>query len=307
MNKMIFAALVLLVAQIGLALTLHIGNEGIEAGTPDTLFLSFSPEDVQSIEITNAEGETMVLEKGQNGWVLPAHFSAPVDGNKVQSLLTSLAGVKQGFIVATSADAATRFKVDADDFVSHVVLKGADQPLADLYVGTSPVFRQVHARRGDSNAIVSIQLSSLDLENSPDKWLDTSLAKIKDEDLLGLYIKDIKLKKEADGWRLEGMREGEKLNRSEVDALVAQARGLTIVDVLDPAKVSALFRSPLIRFTTVTKEGGEIEYLMVKGDDDSYVLKISDKDLYFKVVGPAAESLQNVTRDKLVENADDSL
>ena len=54
------------------------------------------------------------FEKDKDGWILPAHFSAPVDGNKVKVLLDKLAGMKQGFVVATSADAAKRFKVDAE-------------------------------------------------------------------------------------------------------------------------------------------------------------------------------------------------
>jgi hypothetical protein len=302
MNKMIIAALVLLVAQIGLSLALNISNKGIGAGTPDMLFLSFSPDKVQSIEITDAEGRKLVLEKGQEGWILPAHFSAPVDGNKVKTLLGKLAKMKQGFVVATSADAAKRFKVDGDSFVNHVVLKGSDQPLADFYVGTSPVFRQVHARRGDSNAIVSIQLSSPELENTPDKWLDSSFVTVKDEDLIGLNIKDVKLKKEAGGWQLEGLQKGEKINQTELDSLVTKARGLTVLDVLDPAQVSGLFSEPGFRFTAVTKGGKEVEYLFAKGEDDFYVLKISDRDFYFKVPSLAAETFQNVTRDKLIEN-----
>ena len=36
--------MVLLVAQIGLALALNMSNKGIGEGAPDTLFLSFSPD-----------------------------------------------------------------------------------------------------------------------------------------------------------------------------------------------------------------------------------------------------------------------
>ncbi|TKB27990.1 DUF4340 domain-containing protein [Desulfopila sp. IMCC35006] len=301
MKKMITAALALLLVQVGLVLVLNMGSKGIEANTPDTLFLNFSPDAVQSLQITDGEGKTIVVKKDPSGWLMPEHFSAPVSGNKVKALVEKLAGIKQGFIVATSTDAAKRFKVDAGNFADHVVLQGADKTLADFYVGTAPVFRQVHARRADSNAIITIALSSFELETAADKWLDTSVATIKDADLVGLSVGDIKLKKTAEGWQLEGLKEGEKINGKEVDALVTSACGLAVQDVLDPKQVAGLFSNPVFGFTTVRKDGRNVEYLFGKGKDDYYVLKASDRNLYFKVHALPVENLQKMTREKLIE------
>jgi hypothetical protein len=301
MKKMIIAAMVLLVAQIGLALALNISNKGISAGAPDTLFLTFSPDAVHSLEITNGEGKSVVIEKGKDGWIVPAHFSAPVDGTKVKGLVDKLAGIKQGFVVATTADAAKRFKVDAGSFEDHVVLKSADKTLADFYVGTSPAFRQIHARRDDSNQIVAIPLSNFELETAVDKWLDTSVGTIKDDDLTGLTIGEINLKKVADGWQLEGLKEGEKANKEEINTLVTKARGMSIEDVLDPAKVAELVAKPVFSYTTVHKDGRKVEYLFGKGKEDFYVMKLSDRDLYFKVHSLLVDAVRNITRDKLVK------
>lgn len=301
MKKMIIVAVVLLVVQIGLSLALNRGLKGIESGAPDTKFLAFAPEAVQSMEIIDGEGKRVVLKKDRNGWILPEHFSAPAIGDNVQALLKKLADMRQGFAVALSADAAKRFKVDAGSFASHVILQGADKVLADFYIGTAPFFRQVHARRADSNAIVTIGLSSFELETATDKWLDTSVATIEDEDLVGLILDDARLKKEANGWQLEGLRDGEKINSKEVDALVTGVRGLAVQDALDPARVSSLFKQPVLRFTAVRKDGREVEYLFAKGDDDFFVLKLSDRSLYFKVHPLPVENLQKVSREKLIE------
>jgi hypothetical protein len=303
MKKMIIAAMVLLLIQLGLTLAFYMGNKGIDAEAADTLFLTFSPDAVHSLKLSNSEGKSVVLEKAKGGWVVPAHFSAPVDQNKVKVLLDKLAKMKKGFVVATSADAAKRFKVDNESFENHVVLKGAEKPLADFYVGTSPAFRQVHARREGSDEIVVIPLSSFELESSSDKWLDTSLATIKDDDLIGLSFAEFKLKKSNDGWQLEGLKDGEKINQKEVDALATKARGLIVQDVLDPAKVSALFDHPVFRFSTVKKGGEKVEYLFAKGKDDFYVLKLSDRNIYLKVQTQPVDALQKVTREKLVEVA----
>lgn len=300
---MIIAAMALLIVQVGLVLVFNMGNNRIEANTSDTLFLNFSPDTVQSLQITDGEDKKLVVKKDQLGWIMPAHFSAPVNGNKVNALLEKLAGIKQGFIVANSTDAAKRFKVDAGSFADHVVLLGADKTLADFYVGTAPVFRQVHARRADSNAIITIALSSFELETAADKWLDTSVATIRDADLVGLTMGDVKLKKTADGWQLEGLKNGEKINRKEVDALVTGVRGLAIQDVLDPKQVAGLFSKPVFRMATVRKDGRVVEYLFGKGKDDYYVLKLSDRDQYFKVHTLPVENLQKVTREKLFEGS----
>lgn len=304
MKKLITAAMLLLLLQIGLSVAVYIGKKDVETGTPDTLFIQFAADAVDSIEITDGEGKKLRLVKENQSWIVPAHFSAPADDNKVQELLDTLAGMKQGFAVATSVEAAKRFKVDAESFENHVLLQAAEQTLADFYVGTSPAFRQVYARRAESNAIVTIPLSGFELESGVDKWLDTSLAMHKDEDLVGLIFDDFTLKKQVDGWQLEGRKDDEPINRQEVDALVARARGMVVQDVLDPAAVSDLFASqPLFHFTAVKKDDKQVEYLFAQGSGDFYVLKLSDRDLYLKVHTLPVEALRKVTREKLLQPA----
>jgi len=303
MQKMIIAAIVLLLAQIGLSVALNLGNKGINEGTPDSLFLSFKPEEVHSLEITGGEGKSLVIKKDTEGWLLPAHFSAPVDKSKVTALLDKLAGAKQGFVVATSDEAAKRFKVDSKGFERHVVFTGEGKPLADFYVGTSPIFRQVHARRADNTQIVTIPLSTFELDNTVDKWLDKSLATIKDEDLVGLTIGDLHLKKSDDGWQLDGLKDGEKLNSKEVDTLVTKVRGLSVLDVFDPAEVADSLTDPVFRFTTVQKGNKEVEYRFAKAKDNFYVLKMSNRNMYFKVLALPVETIKLASREKLVEKA----
>ncbi len=303
MKKMIIAAMVLLLVQTGIALTFFRSNSSLGGGTPDALFLSFSPEAVSSVKLTDSEGKNVILKKDKHGWSIPAYFSAPVDQTKLTGLLGKLAEMKKGFVVATSTDAASRFKVDSGSFENHVFLQGVDKPLADFYVGTSPTFRQVHARREGSDEIVTIPLSSFELESSPNKWLDTSLATIKDDELVGLSFDTFTLKKTNDGWLLEGLKDNEKTNQKEIEALVTRARGLTVLDVLDPAKVSTLFDQPVFRFTSVKKGGEKVEYLFAKGKDDFYVLKMSNRNIYFKVQTLPVDALLKVTREQLVEVA----
>ena len=68
MKKMIIAATVLLLVQTGLTFTVFRSNKSIGQGTPDTLFLSFSPEVVSSVELTNNQGKSVILKKDE-GWM----------------------------------------------------------------------------------------------------------------------------------------------------------------------------------------------------------------------------------------------
>jgi hypothetical protein len=302
MRKMIIGATVLLIVQLGLTVALFLGNKDVDAAPPDTVFLGFAPEAVRSLTITDEKGETLELVKNSDGWVIPKHFSAPVDKIKMDTLLGKLAALKQGFVVATSDDAASRFKVGDGAFNDHVTVKGEEKTLADFYVGTSPAFRQVHARRSDSKDIVIVDLDAYEFATSPDQWLDRSLMKVHEDDLSALEFDGVTLRKERDGWRLDGLGEDESPNKTGIDALIVKVSGLLIEDVLDPHTVSGLFAKPAYHFVAVSKDGKKVQYEFAKIDENSYALKTSDTEVYGKVTAASVASLQQQSnRDKLVE------
>lgn len=90
--------------------------------------------------------------------------------NKLHSILTKLSGLKQGFAVGTTAAAVKRFKVADDLFQRHVVQAG-ENPVGDLYLGTSPGYRQIHARKAGTENVVAVELSTFELEPKADQWL----------------------------------------------------------------------------------------------------------------------------------------
>jgi hypothetical protein len=302
MNRIITIAATLLVLQIGLAVTLHLGgNKDNDLLAPDAPLLGFTADAVTTITISGLEQERIVLQKSGTGWILPDFFAAPASVEQVTALLTRLAQLKQGFAVATTVAAAKRFKVADDLFQRHVVLKAGESVVGDLYVGTSPGFRQIHARKAGSEGVVAVELSTFELETGADQWLDKNMFKIKDEDVETISFADFTLEKKDNAWQLTGLPEGQTTDAKAAGDLVAKVSDLTIQAVLKPQEAEPLFAgTPALRFTITRKGGGAAEFRFVKAEGDFYVLKQSERDLYCKVNALLVENLLKANRDSLV-------
>jgi len=144
-------------------------------------FLAFEPDDVDEIRITGDDeaAETLELRRADVGWRLPSGL--PADGDKIRDVLDKLAGLRSPWPVATSGGAAERFEVTADDHQRHVVLLADGDTVADLYLGTSPGYQQVHARRADDDAVYSVGISNYQLPPKSDDWLDKTLLQAEGE------------------------------------------------------------------------------------------------------------------------------
>ena len=302
MKKTIIFAAVLLVLQIGLVVALQIGGHtGRDIAKPGAPLLDFAVDAVTTLEITGPDNDRLAVQKSGNGWILPDSFAAPASTEQVAALLARLSGLKQGFAVATSAAAAKRFKVADDLFQRRVVLKADGSVIGDLYVGTSPGFRQIHARKAGSEAVVVVELSTFELETAADKWLDKNMLRIKEEDIDTIAFADFVLQRKDNAWQLTDLPEGQATDAKAAGDLAAKASGLTVQAVLKPQDVEPLFSgTPVLHYTITRKGGGAVEFRLAKAEGDSYVLKQSESDLYCKIHSLQVESLLKASRDSLI-------
>lgn len=301
MYRTIKIAAALLLIQLGLVAALQFGRTGDDQPTANTPLLGFSPEAVTSLIISGPDNDRVVLHKSGNSWVLPEYFNAPASADQVSAVLARLVGLKQGVAVATTAGAGKRFKVADDLFQRHVVIKAGEGVVGDLYVGTSPGFRQIHARRAGSENVVAVELSTFELETKALQWLDKNMFTVKEEDIEAIALADILLEKKGTVWQLADLPEGQAIDDNAAADLLAKASGLTVQEVVDPQEAKALFGGPpALQFTITRKGGGKAEYRLVKAEGDYYVLKHSERDLYCKVHSLPVENLLKVNRDSLI-------
>lgn len=306
MKKFIIAAATLLVAQLVLAAVTQWSGRTDMSATPESPFLAFEADKIDGLEILGPDKERVVIDKKNGVWVLPALTNAPADSQMVTALIDKIAGLKEGFIVANSQEAAHRFKVADNAFERHLLLKESDQVVGDFFVGTSPAFRQVHARKMGNFNIVAVGLSTYELDTSADTWLDKGFLRVADKDLTGMTFPDFSLYrttgkegKVANGWELAGS-DNPPVDNKSAGELVAAVTGITISSVIDLPKSKDLsFAQPDFSFTVTTTAQNTIQFAFVKIDETSFALKRSDKDLMATVGKATVERLQQFTRSKI--------
>ncbi len=303
-REIIFAAAALLLLQIGLTVAVYQQQAvHLESTAPNSAFLSFAPESITSIQINGSDNATLLLQKGDKGWIMPKAFSAPASQRQVDDLLHKLANARQGLAVATSKGAAKRFKTAQDNFERHIILKQGDSVAEDFYLGTSAGMRNSHARKADQQAVVSIPVGSHEVDTDADSWLDRSLADLNKDDLKALSLDDISLTKNKEGdkenWILTGASK-EDTKQEAVEKLLNQVTAISVQSVLDPVQSAKLFtQDPAVQFTVTKQNDSKVTYAFAQ-QDDYFVLKMSDNALYFKVGKWLVEDLTEAKREKLL-------
>ncbi len=303
MQRLIFGAAILLVIQIGLAITLISNKRTLEAFTPLAKLVEFSPETINRLTI-EGDGKTLEIKKQGSVWILPDTFSVPADTIQVLTLLDKLAGLSQGLAVATSKEAARRFRVSEDAFERHLILKNNDKIITDLYVGSSPGLKKVYVRRSDRDEIFTVALSTFELETTSNKWIDKSLAQVKEKTIKNVKFAKYSLTKQGDGWQLDALATGQQTNAKEVQSLVDKVSGLVIRDVVDGKEIAELFdKDPVFQYTLMLDDGTSIVYVFVKPETGNYVLKRSDQNFFLEIDSLAVDNLKDFSREKLITEA----
>ena len=171
-------------------------------------FLTFDPAAVTELTISDAAGGSVILSRADAGWQLAAGSSAvalPADDGKISAVLESLTEGTATWPVATSANSQERFQVTAEDHQRQLRIASAEGPLAEIYLGTSPGFRRVHARAADEEAVFSIDFAVHEVPTDPSDWLDKKL--LQTEAINRISSVDGRLltrDSSGEGWLLDG-------------------------------------------------------------------------------------------------------
>ncbi len=210
------------------------GTKPAAAANSDTL-LPLPRDEIARIGITGVDGDSVMLVRRDGQWMLEAN-ALPAATPPVGRLFDALSR-PAGFPVARSENARKRFEVAADHFQRRITLAdhvaGTDSPenpitkTATVYLGTSPGMRRVHARRGDSDVIQSIALSTFDVPATVDGWLDPNLLSM--DAIERVTVAGGEWKKEDNTWTATG--DGAIEKTAARDALVALERTLANLQV----------------------------------------------------------------------------
>lgn len=238
-------------AALGLQLLLGVGIFVSQASTgggaaPQPL-LGFDVADVDKLVLAGSDS-TLTLQKQDGSWQL-ADTGLPANSSKVQGLLDTLAGLQTSWPVASTAGGRTRFEVADDRFQRHLALARGDSTLGELYFGSSPGFRQTHARRAGEDEVYNLAFNSaVDLPADRNDWLDKAL--LRADGVERIEGSDFTLRKEGDNWVLDNAAEGQSLDQDKARSLASTLQNLRVLRILDsepvPAEGEALEQHSLI-------------------------------------------------------------
>ncbi|GAB4353553.1 MAG: hypothetical protein Kow006_18750 [Gammaproteobacteria bacterium] len=292
----------LLGAQLLLAAGLYWAQRpAAEPGAAEPL-LSFDAGAVDRVVIAADGGSEATLVKRDGVWRLPDYHDLPADADKVTSMLEKLGRLKGGWPVATTESARERFDVDEKRYQRLITLYDGDEVLGKIYLGTSPGFRQVHARREDSEEIFAVAFNSYEAPGKDSEWFDKELLRPTGE-IEAIEAPDFAVIKTEGQWTLREKKKGEAIVAEKVDELIRDLKGVWAIEAADDATAERLSgQAPERRLKLKTRDR-QIEYRLYKEGDDHFLAR-SDLDRPFKVSKSDYEALTGYSADKIVRRSD---
>lgn len=313
MKKLIVVCVVLLMVQLGLAVLTHLGQQPMEAQNNTGPLLTIPAADVRELLFEDAEGRKLALNKEGDRWVLPGLGNVAADSARIQELLIQLTNARRGWPEATTAEAASRFKVAADRFERRLTLRTGGKDLGRIYFGSSPGLRKVYLRVDGDSHIQALALESSQLDLDTDSWIDTGLLRLEASQIKAVKLPDLRLLRQGETIQPADLREGEEAVKERVESLIKAIADLRIVAVLSrEARPEDGLDKPVLHFTVELTDGRSIDYLFAReakpagtGEQPSpaetaYILKVSGRDELFRVDGWQVEEIRSATRATLV-------
>ena len=256
------------------------------------LFL-FDSADIDRLIVSDATTEIELI-RVDNGWFVSG---VPAQAQKMADILGKLSSINEPWPVASSQASAERFEVSEENFQRRIRLFRNADKILDLYLGTSPGYQRVHARRAGQNEVYSIPLSNYELGVDPDNWLDKSVLASSDvpsrielrlssasTDSSGLQGASVETLSFGDnGWLYND-------TAADQNAAVTYANRFTTLQVLglaDPGLAS------IERGRISLDEGGGGRMLIISqlSDDSDYLIAATETGPRYRVATYIAEQL----------------
>ncbi len=293
----------LLAAQLVLAAILWGSGSDYTAFRAKEPLLAFNAAKVDGIEIGESGASSAILTKQDGNWIIPALAGYPADGAKVAGLLTKIAALKKGWPVASSAEAAKRFKVSGSEYERLITLKSGGKELGKIFIGTSPSFKQVHARAGDGSSIYSVAFATYDAGARAEDWMDRSLLNIAQDKIASISIGDVTLERKDGKFELSGLAPGVKPNETAIYRLVG-ALTFPAFDAVTGKGPEALAKlnAPDIE-ATIKRTSADPVVLKYKKEQagGAYLFASSANSFVFRVSEAAMEPIAKAKRETLIE------
>ncbi len=270
---------------------------GGAAGPAAKLLPGFNADAVSGIEISDNNDNRVELVKEATVWQVRLKDKSlyPADGNKVEKLLSKIGAITTDRMVSSAAAARRRLEVAEDRFNRRLVIRKGGEEEIEIFLGTSPGFRKVHVRRGDSDAIfLARDLATWEVAAGQGSWWQRRYLDYDPAGALSVSLKNshggftVSRADTGSPWQAEGGRE---LDREKVASLLDDLCRLTITDlVVDKSFTPG--GDPVATLTIEGKDGKKtLSVWKPEKKDGDYTVKLKSSSHYARAANYALDRL----------------
>ena len=298
--------LLLLALQAGLVAWVHLEGDAPDPFKADTPLVAVAVDSADTLTIEQPGERLLRLARKGDAWVLPDKSNFPVLSAKFAQFTDRLLGAKRSWPVGQTMVAARQFKVTLDGFERRVRFLKGEAVLGDVFLGSSPGFRKVHARLDGDEHTYAIDFNAFDAPVDPAKWYDTEALKTAVEDIARIDLGTFALKSGEGGFQVEDLRENERTDAEPVQEIVKRVSEVAFTDVLgEDGQARFKAGKPVVRYTIELKKGSPIEHAVVAPQDSNrYILNSSAQPYYFEVEKDRFDNLRDSSRVQVVKGVD---
>lgn len=277
MNRSVVTLLLVLLIQCAMIGAVYWPQQSTVQQPTHYGLVTLDPANIDHIRIEDEyDNETLLVKTGEQ-WLLPELEGLPANPAKVVELLASITAQDNSWPIAHSTTARQRFQVADYHFQRSISLGGGGEQLATIYLGTSPGFRKVHARKKGTDAIYSINFNAFDAPGLSGAWVEPRLLQIRAP--MQITADSYSLRRESEQW-ISGT--GGAPDARELEALLNTLRTLQVDGVAAEdlqRELAAAEADLLLQIQSLTGQT-TLELFSLEG---SYFINSSEYALFFTI------------------------
>ena len=264
---------------------------------------------IVALTITDADGNSVGLAKGEQGWVLPDADDYPADAAKITPVLEKIVGLTTSRLVTRTAASHRRLQVAADDFVRRIDFETVDGARHTLYLGSSPQYGASHFRvEGQAETYLTGDFSTWETAAEASSWIDTSYVRLDETQIKEVTLENadgtFTFSKEGDDtWTMAGLAPDETLDQVEVSDVVQKVASLSMLRPLGKEELPEYGMAEPKAVVTLETADESVTLRVGAQDpeDESYVVISSESDYYVRVSRYSVQDLVEKTREGFLE------
>lgn len=236
LNRSNLYLIALLLAQLALLIVMAVSSSGAETRAVAPILQGMTAAEVTRLTIADEAGDILVFARADEGWVLPLADDFPVNGEKVDEMLSKIEQLDTRRLVASNPANFARLEVKEDDFRRQLTLE-AGTARAELYLGASGGVDTVYTRRaGEDEVWLGFGLSSWELSTQAPTWVDTSYVNVPQDDLLEISVRNANgtftFRRDGESWTYTDLPAGATFEDTKMPSILRNAATLRLMEPL---------------------------------------------------------------------------